>query len=358
MPLLLLAALAASPARAQDTPAVEAPAVVEPTVLDAPPPEPTTQDRFTAWLAGYRATALAAGVRAETLDANLNGLAFNSRSVTLDRAQPDDSRVANRTSFTTYLSQRLTPGRLGQGRRKASDLSATLASVEARSGVPANIQLAIWGMETAYGNDSGSFDVVRALASLAFDGRRRELFTRELTAALTMLDRGVITRWSFKGSWAGATGQGQFMPSSYLNYAADGDGDGRADVWGSQPDVLASIANYLAKHGWQAGGAWGTRVYVPPTLDRARVRDLVLPTDCERVLSRHSRWIPVREWRALGLVPLGTTYPADDTLATLVEPDGPGEGAYLTYGNFRALLSYNCSNYYALSVAILGDALR
>ena len=149
------------------------------------------------------------------------------------------------------------------------------------------------------------------------------------------------------------------MPSSYLNFAADGDGDGRANVWASEPDALASIANYLVrKGGWKGGQPWGFRVFVPANLDRTRIRNLVPPQDCERVLSRHSRWIPAAEWRQLGLVPLGTTWPADDVLMTLVEPDGPGQGGYLTTGNFRALLSYNCSNFYALSVALLGDALR
>lgn len=366
MPLFLLAALAAMPLRAQDAEqAPPVPITVPPPVdLDAPlppppPPEPTRQARFEAWLADYRATALKAGVGQATLDANLPGLIYNPRVVQLDRVQPDDSRPANKLTLPQYLSQRLTAGRLGQGRRMYSDLSATIAGVEARYGVPGPIVVGIWGMETAYGNDSGSFDVVRALASLAFDGRRQELFTTELTAALKMLDRGDISRTSFRGSWAGATGQSQFMPSSYIAYAADGDGDGRANIWGSQPDTLASIANYLVKKGgWQAGVPWGFRVYVPANLDRNRIRNLVMPSDCERVLSRHSRWIPVREWRTLGFVPLGTTWPADDTLMTLIEPDGPGQGGFLTTGNFRALLSYNCSNFYALSVALLGDALR
>lgn len=324
-----------------------------------PPPEPTRQARFEAWLRDYRAVALKAGIAPATLDANLSGLLYNPRVVQLDRVQPDDSRPLNRLSLADYLSQRLTAARLGQGRRMASDLSATLAGIETRSGVPGPIVVAIWGMETAYGNDSGSFDVVRSLASLAFDGRRQEFFTTELTAALKMLDRGDIARGAFRGSWAGATGQSQFMPSSYIAHAADGDGDGRANIWGSQPDTLASIANYLAKKGgWRAGQPWGFRVFVPAALDRTRIRNLVLPADCERVLSRHSRWIPAKEWRGLGFVPLGTTWPLDDTLMTLVEPDGPGRGGFLTTGNFRALLSYNCSNFYALSVALLGDALR
>jgi lytic murein transglycosylase len=362
--LLSLPLLAAAPLQAQQAPA---PDLGPRTVLTAPVPprvEPTApppivdpmQQRFQAWLAAYRPKALAAGVGAATLDAQLSGLTYNPRVVGFDRAQPDDSRAVNR--FDDYLGRRLNDARIAQGRRVRGDLAATLASIEARSGVPGHILVGIWGMETSYGAAVGDFDLIRAIASLAFDGRRAELFTRELTSALLMLDRGHTVRQELKGSWAGATGQPQFLPSSYLAYSADGDGDGHADIWGSRADTLASIANFLAKNGWRAGGSWGTRAYIPPTLDRGRIRNLVAPTSCRGVLSRHSRWIPVREWKALGVVPLGAAYPADDVLAALVEPDGPGNGGYITYGNYRAILEYNCSNYYALSVALLADAVR
>lgn len=313
--------------------------------------------RFAAWIDAYRPTALAAGVRAETVEANLTGLRFSPRVVDLDRAQPDDSRI-NSYKFADYLPRRLNNARIGQGRRLRSDLSATLSGIESRYGVQSELLLGIWGMETSYGNDSGSFDLLRSLASLAYDGRRAELFTGELTAALQILDRGVIPRAKLLGSWAGATGQPQFLPSSWLHYAADGDGDGRADIWTSRSDVLASIGNYLAKHGWKAGQPWATQVYVPPGLDRDRLRDLVKPAQCPRVMSKHSRWLTVKEWRALGLAALGTSLPGDAMLATLVEPDGPTGGGYLTYGNYRAILRYNCSNFYALSVGLLADAVR
>ena len=154
-------------------------------------------------------------------------------------------------------------------------------------------------------------------------------------------------------------GQPQFLPSSLLAYGTDGDGDGRIDIWTSGDDVAASISRYLQTKGWQRGQGWGVAVNVPPALDRERVRNLVQPTECVRVLAKHSRWIPLGEWRRLGLGRAdGNPWPGEDTLATLVEPDGPGGAAYLTFGNYRRLLDYNCSNFYALSVALLGDALK
>lgn len=321
-------------------------------------PENSEEAGFAAWLANYRLEAMRQGVRPETLDSQLAGLTYSRRVVSLDRAQPDDSHRTSPPRFADYLAQRLNDARAARGRALRSDLAATLSGIEARYGVPPAIMLAIWGMETGYGSNSGDFDLIRALATLAYDGRRGELFTRELTAALLLLDRNMVTRDRLIGSWAGATGQVQFLPSSVAAYAVDGNGDGRVDIWHTQADALASIANYLTQHGWQRGQPWSQRVFVPPTLDRERLRDLVAPTQCPGVLRRHSRWIPIREWKALGVVPIdGKGWPSDDTLATLVEPDGPGNGGYLTYGNYRAILGYNCSNFYALSVGLLADAV-
>jgi lytic murein transglycosylase len=216
--------------------------------------------------------------------------------------------------------------------------------------------VAIWGHETNYGAYTGNFDLLRSLASLAYDGRRRELFQGEFIAALKMLDRGV-PREQLKGSWAGATGNPQFLPSIYLRLARDGDGDGRADIWSSQPDTLASIANYFASAGWRAGEPWGVAVTVPAEMDRAEVRNRLVSPRCPRVFARHSGWRTMAEWRALGVSAQGA-WPADRTLATLFEPDGPGATAYLLTGNYRVILDYNCSNFYALSVGLLADAVE
>lgn len=347
--ILAFSLLLAAPSAAQ----VLAPEpVADEEVVDA-----TAETAFEAWLSNYRATAQARGIRPATLDAAFGGLQFSARVVALDRNQPDDSGAAS--LFTDYLGKRLEPVREARGRAARERYAAKLSELEAATGVPASIVLGIWGMESSYGAVTGGFDVVRSLASLAYDGRRRELFERELTAALTMLDKGLASRERMKGSWAGAMGQPQFLPSSFVASAVDGDGDGVADIWGSGDDTAASIANYLKRAGWQRGQGWGVTVQVPVDLDRERVRDLVQPRECVRVLAKHSRWIPLGEWKSLGLTRAdGNPWPADDTLATLVEPDGPGGPAYLTFGNYRRLLDYNCSNFYALSVALLGDALK
>lgn len=323
--------------------------------IDADSAPIETETAFEAWLAGFRSAELAKGVSPAALDATLGGLRYSPRVVELDRAQPDDS--GHVALFSDYADRRVEPVRIARGAAVREALSGVLAGNEARTGVPATIVLGIWGMESSYGAVTGGFDVPRSLASLAFDGRRRDLFTRELEATVSIVERGMIDRTRLTGSWAGAMGQPQFLPSSYLKFASDGDGDGRADIWDSRPDVALSIATYLQRTGWVRGQGWGMPVVVPTGFNRDRVRNLVAPATCPRVLEKHSRWIPVAEWRALGVVsPLG--WPADTTLATLVEPDGPGGRSYLTFGNFRVLLAYNCSNFYALSVGLLGDALR
>lgn len=351
------------------------PVAAQPVIQPLPPPDPAdlaSQQAAAAsaapvnppgwddWLARFKGTLVARGLPATTVEATLGGLTYNARVVALDRAQADESRIAGPApSFRDYLGRRLDAARINGGRLQAADLAPVLARIEASSGVSAPILLGIWGMETNYGGNTGGFDLFRALASLAFDGRRRELFERELEAAVRIVAEGRAPRERLVGSWAGATGQPQFLPSSYLAHGADGDGDGVRDIWYSRSDTLASIARYLAANGWQRGQGWGMAVYVPPTLDRARIRNPEPPAKCPRVLEKHSRWISVAEWRAMGVQTLGSArWPADDRLmASLVEPDGPGTGGYLTYGNYRALLEYNCSNFYALSVALLADAI-
>jgi len=314
-----------------------------------------TQPDFESWLATYRITAKARGISAQTLDRLLSGLKPNPRVIALDRTQPDDSSAAP-ASFANYLTRRLDTARITAGKAAAVRVAAPLAGIEARHGVPAAILLGIWGMETSYGAVTGTMPVVQSLATLAWDGRRAALFTRELDAALEIADKGLATPEQLRGSWAGAMGQPQFLPSSYLAHAIDGDGDGKADIWASAPDALASIANYLKANGWQPGLVWGLPVTVPQALDRAALANPEPPSSCVRPLSVHTKWIRSADWQALGLRS-ATAFPAADTPMTLVEPDGPGQGAWLVTQNYRTLMTYNCSNFYALSVALLGDAL-
>ncbi|HMJ93302.1 MAG TPA: lytic murein transglycosylase, partial [Allosphingosinicella sp.] len=158
--------------------------------------------------------------------------------------------------------------------------------------------------------------------------------------------------------WAGATGYPQFLPSVYLRLAVDGDGDGRSNIWTSEPDALASIANYLSNAGWKPNTPWGVAVNVPAGFDRASYRTRLNAPRCQRVHDRHSRWLPISEWRRLGIVSQNGVWPRDSEMASLLEPDGPGRTAYLLTTNYRTILDYNCSNFYALSVGLLADAVE
>jgi lytic murein transglycosylase len=230
-----------------------------------------------------------------------------------------------------------------------------LSDIGRRYGVEPTVMLAIFGHETSYGAVTGNFDLLNSLASLAYEGRRRELFTDEFIATLKLMDRG-YPRSQLKGSWAGATGYPQFLPSVYLRVAADGDGDGRANIWTSQADALASIGNYLSNAGWKPNVPWGVPVTVPAGFNRSGLQTKVTSPRCERVHGRHTGWKTMGEWRRLGIIPGGRSLPESE-LATLLEPDGPNETAYLLTTNYRTILDYNCSNFYALSVGLLADAI-
>ncbi|WP_374942144.1 lytic transglycosylase domain-containing protein [Sphingomonas sp.] len=312
---------------------------------------------FQAYLANLRGSAIAQGVSPATFDAVAPTLTLNPRVVQLDRAQPGNEASTAAPPFAPYRAQHVDAARIGRGQRVYQAQRTRLAAIERETGVPESIMVAIWGHETNYGAYTGNFDLLRSLASLAYDGRRRPLFEGEFVAALKMIDRGV-PREQLKGSWAGATGNPQFLPSIYLRLARDGDGDGRADIWTSQPDTLASIANYFANAGWRAGETWGVAVNVPAEFDRTGIRNRLLSPRCPRVFARHSAWRTIAEWRALGVAAQTGPWPADSTLATLFEPDGAGATAYLLTGNYRVILDYNCSNFYALSVGLLADAVE
>lgn len=306
-----------------------------------------------------RQRALAEGVSARTLDQILSTLTFNPRVIALDRSQPGGNPNAPASAipaFAPYRAKHVDAARINRGRAKYQALRPLLSRVEAQTGVPESIMVAIWGHETNYGAYTGDFDLIRSLASLAYEGRRRELFTGELIATFKMIDRGV-PRETLKGSWAGATGYPQFLPSIYLRLARDGDGDGKADIWRSEADALASIANYFVNAGWRPGRPWGVPASVPRSLDRAAVNARVTSPRCPRVHDRHTRWLTVAEWRDKGVIQAGGQRLRDDELVTLLEPDGPGATAYLLTGNYRVILDYNCSNFYALSVGLLADAV-
>ena len=296
------------------------------------------------------------GISEASISSTIPWLSLNARVIQLDRSQPGNIGNPNSTPpFAPYRRDHVSASLISRGRSVYAANYPRLAGIQARTGVDAAIPIAIFGHETSYGIVTGGFDLLDALATLAYEGRRRELFESEFVAALRLLDRGT-PRARLRGSWAGATGYPQFMPSAVLRLATDGDGDGRADIWSSEADAFASIGNFLKDAGWKAGVHWGVAVRTPPGLDRLSLRNSVVATRCPRVFARHSKWLTMREWRALGVVPRGRSLP-DDEPASLLEPDGPGATAYLLTANYRSILSYNCSNFYALSVGLLADAI-
>jgi lytic murein transglycosylase len=322
-----------------------------------PPAQAQDSADFRAYLESLRPKARAMGIRDTTLDGVFPTLTINPRVVQLDQSQPGGGAYSPIPNFEPYRRQHVDAARISRGRVAYQANRARLARIEAETGVPEEIMVAIYGHETNYGSYTGDFDLIRSLATLAHEGRRRTLFEPELLATLKMLDNGV-PRSRLVGSWAGATGYPQFLPSVYLRLAKDGDGDGKADIWTSEADALASIANYFVQSGWRKGQPWGVAVSVPASFNRASVAAKTEPARCPRVFNRHSRWLTMAEWRKLGLFPNSGTWPADGVMATLLEPDGPGKTAYLLTSNYRAILDYNCSNFYALSVGLLADAVK
>lgn len=312
---------------------------------------------YREYLATVRAKASAEGVSATTLDRVIPSLRYLPRVVELDRQQPEGDPNAPVPMFAPYRIKHVDVARINRGRSKYAELRPMLQRIEAQTGVPEEMMLAIYGHETNYGTVTGNFHAPDALASLAFEGRRRSLFEGELIAVLKMIDKGVPSS-AITGSWAGALGKPQFLPSVYLRLARDGDGDGYADIWSSEVDAMTSIANYLLNAGWRRDEPWGWAVNVPADLDRAAIRSKLVPPRCPRVFARHSEWKPVSEWVALGLKWQRGNWPKHDMLMTLIEPDGEGKTAYLLGSNYRAILDYNCSNFYALSVGLLADAIR
>jgi lytic murein transglycosylase len=300
--------------------------------------------------------ARSGGIREATIASVVPYLQLNGRVIRLDQGQPGAVGNTRYTPpFAPYRREHVNSDLIRRGQDRYRDLWPWLSRVEQRSGVPASIMIAIYGHETSYGSVTGGFDIIEALASLAYEGRRRPLFEREFVSALKLLDMG-IPRWRLKGSYAGATGYPQFMPSTVIRLRADGDGDGKAEIWSNQVDGLASIGNYLRDAGWKAGVPWGIAVSVPSNLDRAAIRNTATVNECPRVHARHSRPMTMAQWRALGVRPYSQSI-ADGEVATLLEPDGQGQTAYLLTGNYKAILKYNCSNFYALSVGLLANAI-
>ena len=296
-------------------------------------------ESFDGFLDGVRREAAAQGVRTATLDAALNGLQPVERVLALDTHQPETT-----VTFADYIDRSVNPKRIEAGRTRLHDNQALLAEIGARYNVQPRFIVALWGLETDFGAFTGGFEIVPALATLAWKSSRPALFRAELIAALRILDRSGLRTDQLKGSWAGAMGQTQFMPSSYLKYAVDYRGKGRADIWEDRADVFASIANYLAREGWNGAYSWGREVRLPPGLDQGLLGGKVLKT--------------VAQWQALGVRRSdGGELPRAALEAGLVQPGGPQGPSLMTYGNYRVIMKWNHSNYFATSVSYLADRI-
>lgn len=296
---------------------------------------------FSAWLSDFRHEAQAKGISKPVLDDAFTGLTQPLQSV-LDRdyAQPEHTKT-----FEEYLHGVLKPRRIEAARAQRDSHAQVLAQVEEAYGVPAPVLLALWQSESNFGAIQGNFSVVESLATLAYDGRRAAFFRTELLNALTILQQEHMSSASLTGSWAGAMGQVQFMPSSYLAFAVDFDGDGKKDIWHSDADALASMANYLHTRGWDGSIGWGFRVRVPQGANAAR-----------RAAAKE--WHSFQEWRKLGLrMKNGGRLPDRGYDTKLVMPDNDPDNAFLMTSNYDVLMDWNHSIYFATSVGLLSDAV-
>ena len=296
---------------------------------------------FDEWLIELRGEALEKGINPQIISTALpTGMAPIERVIELDRKQPE-----GKMSFVEYRGKIVNSARIRKGRQMMRRYRSELNAVSEEYDVQPQYIVALWGIETNFGNNTGGFDVVHALATLAYDGRRGEYFRGELLKALQILDEGHITPADMKGSWAGAMGQSQFMPSSFLNYAEDFNSDGRRDIWNTKEDVFASAANYLKSNGWVGDETWGREVQVPANL----------AADYEGLKVKKS----LKEWQRLGVRKAdGTDLPhVDDMPASLVQPDGRAGPSFLVYNNYRTVMRWNRSTYFATSVGLLANAI-
>ncbi|MDR2213091.1 MAG: lytic murein transglycosylase, partial [Pseudomonadales bacterium] len=293
---------------------------------------------FATWLNDLRNEAQASGISAATLQAAFADVREPiPRVLELDRSQPEFVQT-----FTAYMNNRMSEARINRGRQLMKEHAALFARLEREYGVQPHYLVAFWALESNFGDQTGGYSVINALATLAYDPRRAEFFRGELLTALRIIDAGHITAGAMSGSWAGAMGQCQFMPSTFAAYAKDGDGDGRIDIWKSVPDVMTSAANYLAQVGWTRGERWGREVRLPAGFDFA-----LADTNVRKSVS---------EWNALGVRRAdGSSLGESAQLGAIVLPAGADGPAFLGYDNFRAIMVWNRSIFYAISVGHLAD---
>ncbi len=306
---------------------------------------------FQTYLEGVSQQAIERGVDPLTIKQAFAGLEPDERVIGYDRKQPEFVQT-----FEEYLQSRVSEFRIVEARRLFDVHQDLLQRVSLKYGVDPEYIVAFWALETSFGRYQGKMSIIRSLATLGYDPRRSAFFTQELIDALVILDQGHVPLERFVGAWAGAMGQNQFMPSSFLNFAVDFDGDGKKDIWANEADVFASIANYLAKNGWKKGAGWGKAVVLPNSLDFAQLKPVEYDTSC-RGLIHHTRKMPLSEWAEMGVTATTITTTLPDNEYAVLVPETDTQQSYLVGGNFRVILRYNCANKYAVSVGLLADLI-
>jgi membrane-bound lytic murein transglycosylase B len=294
---------------------------------------------FNIWLDAFKAEARSEGIPEQTLNVALFNVQPNESIIKLDRKQPE-----SRITWTQYQKNIVAESRIANGMQRIMEYDVLLNEISKKYGIPKQIIVALWGIETNYGTYTGNYSIIESLATLAYDGRRADFFRKELKEALKIIASGAVSADAMVGSWAGAMGQTQFMPSSYNKYAQDWDKNGHPDIWNSQGDVFASIANYLKTEGWNGALPWGLKVELPKGFDPA-LADLYKART-------------VGEWKAMGVLPVGNAvWPSDDTPIYVMYPGGNSEGTYAVTQNYHVLLHWNRSRYFATSVGLLSDRI-
>ncbi len=298
-----------------------------------------TTEGFDVWLADFKKDAASKGISQPTLDVAFAKTQPIPKVIEYDRSQPEF-----KLTFEQYLQRVVPQSRIDEGRRKYVENRSIIDAAAKKYGVPGHYLTAFWGIETGFGRHTGGYSVIDSLATLAFEGRRAEYFRKELINALKILDAGHIAPEKMIGSWAGAMGQAQFMPSTFLSYAKDGNDDGKIDLWGAKEDVFASAANYLSTVGWKADERWGRKISIPADLDKS-------------ITGREIRK-PIAEWQKLGVrMPNGANLPAADMDASVVIVNDGAGPAYMVYNNFHTIMHWNRSTYFAIAVGTLADAI-
>ncbi|MDB5477955.1 MAG: lytic murein transglycosylase [Alphaproteobacteria bacterium] len=295
---------------------------------------------FQSWLSSYKQRAIATGVPAAVVNRALYNIAPNDMVIRLDQKQPE-----GHMTLAEYVEKTVTPKRIETGKQRLAENRALLSHVQQIYGVPPSIIVALWGKESEFGSFMGNTETISALATLAYEGRRRAFFEQELLNAIVLTQRLNIDPRAMTGSWAGAIGQCQFMPSNYIKFALDGNGNRRVDLWRELPDVFASMANLLVHEGWRRGEGWGQRVDLPPGFDK-------------NLLGRDKAGRDIRFWEQLG-VQFNQQVPASNRQnIRLYQPDGTDGPSYALYPNFDVLMRWNHSGYFATAVGRLSDHLE